>query len=170
MKINSLPSHQDIIGSMSDTTPSGVPSHEELMNILSPEKPKGNIAQRHNNPGNLVFVGQEGATAGEDKGDGVSWAKFNTPEEGWAAFNKDAEIKLKRNPKMTVAEYIDMRSPGNENDTKKLHLGIAQSLQHLKDEGKIKTLLLNKITMTPELIDEVNRAAAKMEGFFAEIE
>ena len=61
------------------------------------------IASVHNNPGNLIYNGQAGATQGEAKLDangnptGAYWAKFATPEDGFKALVNDITGKMTGN-------------------------------------------------------------------------
>lgn len=68
------------------------------------------LAKVNNNPGNLRFVGQQGATQGEG-----GFAKFNTPEEGLAALQKQIQLDSSRGH--TLASFIAKYAPPGENDT-----------------------------------------------------
>jgi predicted ATPase len=72
--------------------------------------PTGTIADRLNNPGNLKFVGQAGATQGEG-----GFAKFNTPEDGWQALQN--QIRLDQSRGLTLAQFVEKYAPSTENDT-----------------------------------------------------
>lgn len=59
----------------------------------------GAIPTTHNNPGNLKYIGQPGATQGQlDKitNDGTYYARFETEEDGIAALRADIEAKKSR--------------------------------------------------------------------------
>jgi hypothetical protein len=73
------------------------------------------IAWVHNNPGNLKFVGQDGATQGEPAEDGGHWAAFETPEEGVAALNRQIELDATRGK--SVREFVSKYAPPGSNDT-----------------------------------------------------
>lgn len=73
------------------------------------------IAYVHNNPGNLKFVGQEGASQGEPAEDGGHWAAFETPEDGVAALNRQIELDSTRGK--TVREFVTKYAPPGSNDT-----------------------------------------------------
>ncbi|MCF7875406.1 MAG: hypothetical protein K9L99_06055 [Candidatus Omnitrophica bacterium] len=90
---------------------------------------KAGIAIRNNNPLNLTYVGQTGATRGEPKLDnegnptGSYWAKFATLEDGWEAGKRDLTIKTTGNsPHLgqpqdtTLMKLISVYAPSNEND------------------------------------------------------
>lgn len=81
--------------------------------INEPNADLGNtLAQRNNNPGNLIFAGQPNAV----KGDG-GFAKFTTPEIGFRALIKQVQADQKRN--LTLRDFITKYAPPNENDTEK---------------------------------------------------
>lgn len=65
----------------------------------------------NNNPGNLKYVGQAGAHAGE-KG----FAKFSTPEAGFHALTKQVQLDQSRG--LTLESFIHKYAPPIENDTK----------------------------------------------------
>ena len=50
------------------------------------------LAERNNNPGNLVFANQTGAVRGDKRPDGTYWAVFESPEAGRLALEN--QIKL----------------------------------------------------------------------------
>jgi len=79
------------------------------------ENGKPTIAERHNNPGNLVYANQTGAKKGEYKGDGVYWARFKTPQKGLEALYK--QIKLEQDRDLTLSEMMHKYAPSFENDT-----------------------------------------------------
>jgi len=72
--------------------------------------PTGTLADKNNNPGNLRFVGQAGATQGEG-----GFAKFNTPEDGWLALQN--QIRLDQSRGLTLAQFVEKYAPSTENDT-----------------------------------------------------
>lgn len=145
----------------------------------APQKPaakketisQGNIAQRHLNPGNLIFMEQEGAERGELK-EGekdIYWARFKDEGAGFKAMQKDIEIKLKRTPDMTVRDLILERSPENENSYKTLAYNVADDLKDLKDKGDIPVLLMNQLAASQVPIDRLAQALVKAEGYYAKI-
>ena len=63
---------------------------------------RGTLPWRMNNPGSLVYVGQLHAQRG-DRG----FARFNTPQDGWMALEKDLRRKLLRGVRLNRAwEYL----------------------------------------------------------------
>lgn len=71
---------------------------------------QGTLAARNNNPGNLRYAGQPGATQGEG-----GFARFETPEAGYEALK--AQIELDKSRGMTVQEFVSKYAPPSENDT-----------------------------------------------------
>lgn len=64
----------------------------------------------NNNPGNLRFANQPGATKGEG-----GFAKFKTPEAGLRALENQVALDASRG--LTVAQFINKYAPPSENDT-----------------------------------------------------
>jgi hypothetical protein len=64
----------------------------------------GSLAQRNNNPGNLIYVGQAGATQGQG-----GFAAFATPDAGFAALQ--AQISLDASRGETVSQFITKYDP-----------------------------------------------------------
>lgn len=90
------------------------------------------LAYVNNNPGNLRFASQPGATMGEG-----NFAKFGTPEEGFNALIN--QVKLDQSRNMTVREFVSKYAPSTENDTETY---ISQFNKNLgtNDNTKIGTL------------------------------
>jgi hypothetical protein len=84
------------------------------------------IAWVHNNPGNLKYVGQEGASQGEPAEDGGHWAAFQTPEEGAAALQRQIGLDASRG--MSARDFVTKYAPPGSNDTEAY---IAQASQAL---------------------------------------
>lgn len=82
--------------------------------------PQNTLAYRNNNPGNLRFAGQAGATQGEG-----GFAKFSTPEAGYAALK--AQIQLDASRGLTLGQFINKYAPPTENDTNLYINQIAQA-------------------------------------------
>lgn len=135
------------------------------------QEPKGNIAQRHNNPGNLIFVGQTGATKGEPKGDGQFWAQFKTVAKGRKAAQNDIQIKLDRTPNMTVADLILERSPvSDENDFNVIAFNVMDELNDLFLKGKTSSQRASVLKAKDVPLDRLEQALSKAEGFEVKIE
>lgn len=78
----------------------------------------GSVAYRNNNPGNLVYAGQAGASPGAG-----GFAAFDTLADGQAALRNQITLDAVRgtdvngNPTTTVSELISSWAPPSENDT-----------------------------------------------------
>lgn len=93
----------DLLGA----SPAAPPSQDAGTVTISPD---ARLATVNNNPGNLKFVGQTGATSGEG-----GFAKFETPEAGYRALQ--AQIGLDAGRGLTLAAYVAKAAPQTENDT-----------------------------------------------------
>jgi hypothetical protein len=78
----------------------------------------GSVAYRNNNPGNLVYAGQPGASPGVG-----GFAAFDTLADGQAALQNQITLDAVRgtdvngNPTTTVAQLLTSWAPPSENDT-----------------------------------------------------
>lgn len=78
----------------------------------------GSLAYRNNNPGNLAYVGQAGATPGAG-----GFARFSSYQAGYAALENQISLDLNRgydvngNPTTTLSELITSWAPPSENNT-----------------------------------------------------
>lgn len=88
---------------------------EHYMGPTVANKPGTSVAERHNNPGNLVFAGQRGATVGETVA-GHTFARFQSTEEGVAALYRQLQLYQKRGID-TLAEIMGVYAPEGSNDT-----------------------------------------------------
>jgi hypothetical protein len=79
--------------------------------IHIPGDPANNISVRQNNPGNLKFAKQKGATGAGTRG----FAIFPTPEAGFAALQDQIEVDKGRG--LTLAQFGHKYAPSFENDT-----------------------------------------------------
>lgn len=68
------------------------------------------LALANNNPGNLRYVGQPGASQGEG-----GFARFESPEAGYEALKKQIELDASRGH--TVSSFVNKYAPPVENDT-----------------------------------------------------
>lgn len=88
---------------------------ENYMGPTVANKKGSSVAERHNNPGNLVFAGQRGATVGETVA-GHTFAKFKSTEEGVAALYRQLQLYQKRGID-TLTEVMGVYAPEGSNDT-----------------------------------------------------
>lgn len=72
--------------------------------------PEGTLAARNNNPGNLKFVGQAGATMGEG-----GFAKFDSPDAGYQALQQQIQLDASRG--LTLGQFVNKYAPPSENNT-----------------------------------------------------
>ena len=107
-------------------------------NSVSSIKLGSPLAIANNNPGNLRYVGQAGATEGKS-----GFAKFATPEAGVKALQNQIALDASRG--LTVEQFINKYAPPSENDTQ---LYINQFTKALGTDKKVKIaqLDLNQIT------------------------
>jgi len=133
------------------------------------EEPKGSLARRNNNPLNLIYAEQPGAKRGDKRLDGTYWAKFDSPEAGMLAGERDIMAKLKRSPEMTIRELIEVRSPSSENDTAQIRFIVMDTLKDMHDEGIIKSLRADKVKVKEVVpMSRLVEALAKAEGYYNE--
>lgn len=95
------------------------------------------LAKVNNNPGNLRYVGQAGAT----QGDG-GFARFSTPEAGYQAL-KD-QIRLDASRGLTLQAFINKYAPPSENDTD-LYLRQMVSATGVSPKTPIKNINLDTL-------------------------
>lgn len=88
---------------------------DNYMGPSTTNKKGGTVAERHNNPGNLVFAGQRGATKGETVA-GHTFAKFQSAEEGVAALYRQLQLYQKRGID-TLTEIMGVYAPEGANNT-----------------------------------------------------
>jgi hypothetical protein len=88
---------------------------ENYMGPTVANKPGTSVAERHNNPGNLVFAGQRGAEVGETVA-GHTFAKFKSTEAGIAALYRQLQLYQKRGID-TLTEVMGVYAPEGANNT-----------------------------------------------------
>lgn len=82
-----------------------------------------NLPTTNNNPGDLRFIGQQGAT---DSPSG--FAKFSSPQEGFGALLNDLQTKIKNHPDATLADFSNVYAPPSENNTAQYTANLANQL------------------------------------------
>jgi hypothetical protein len=108
---------------------------------------KAPLSVRNNNPGNLRFVNQPGATRGEG-----GFAKFNSPEEGIEALRRQVYLDTQSRG-LTLSQFIAKYAPPNENNTSRYVTYVSQQTGLKPNE------------IVPEnMIPAVMQAIVKMEG------
>lgn len=100
-------------------------------------------ARKNNNPGNLQYNRQPGASAGTPHPSGGFFARFETPLAGYLGLLRDIEIKksgrsnaLRGKPNATLRDFIEVYAPKHENDTE---LYIRQAVESLRKSGAFVT-------------------------------
>jgi hypothetical protein len=105
------------------------------------------LSIRNNNPGNLRFVGQEGATQGEG-----GFARFDSPEAGMNAMRRQLELDTQERG-LTLTAFLNKYAPPSENKT-------ANYIDFV-----VKKTGLDPSSVVPaERIGDLQRAMIEMEG------
>lgn len=107
-------------------------------NIASVSIPSSsNLAFVNNNPGNLRYVGQAGATPGKGR-----FAKFESAEAGAKALVKQIALDASRGH--TLLSFISKYAPPSENDTKSYINNVAKTLG-VSTDTKIANINIKKL-------------------------
>lgn len=69
--------------------------------------PNGTVAYQNNNPGNLMYAGQAGASPGGAAG----FAKFSSYDAGYAALQNQIQIQI--NSGQNLTQFFNQYAPGN---------------------------------------------------------
>lgn len=80
---------------------------------------------RNNNPGNLNFAGQAGASL--ESGPGARFARFGSMQEGVAALVRQIGLYVKRG-RNTIRKIVETYAPASENDTGAYVAAVARSM------------------------------------------
>lgn len=113
----------------------------ELSDISIPKSSR--IAFVHNNPGNLMYVGQQGAEKGEKKKGGGYWAKFKTPEEGYEGLKN--QIDIDKGKDITISEFIHKYAPSSENNTAAYLDYLIEEIGSIEKDTKLSSIDTNKL-------------------------
>ena len=105
------------------------------------------LSIRNNNPGNLRFANQPGATQGEG-----GFARFETPQAGLSAMQRQIELDTQERG-LTLSKFINKYAPPSENKTTNYIDFVAK-----------KTGLDPNAPVPAERIGDVQRAMIEMEG------
>jgi hypothetical protein len=108
---------------------------------------KAPLSVRNNNPGNLRFANQPGATRGEG-----GFAKFNSPEEGIEALRRQVYLDTQSRG-LTLSQFIAKYAPPNENNTSRYVTYVSQ-----------QTGLKANEVVPENMIPAVMQAIVRMEG------
>jgi hypothetical protein len=105
------------------------------------------LSIRNNNPGNLRFANQPGATPGEG-----GFARFETPEAGLSAMQRQIELDTQERG-LTLSAFLNKYAPPSENKTSNYIDFVAK-----------KTGLDPSSVVPAERIGDLQRAMIEMEG------
>lgn len=78
--------------------------------ITGTEGKPGDLNYRNNNPGNLKYAGQPGATKGAD-----NFAVFSSYKAGYQALQNQISLDARRNPEWSLLQYMTKYLGGNPN-------------------------------------------------------
>jgi hypothetical protein len=84
------------------------------------------IAYVHNNPGNLTFAGQAGATRGEAKEGGGYWAKFENVGDGMRALTRQIQKDQARG--LNVRQFVEKYAPASDGNKVENYIAKIQRL------------------------------------------
>lgn len=115
-----------LLAQSKDMQPAATPAGEVSTSVegspaLEVSPAEGRLAALNNNPGNLRFAHQSGATPGIG-----GFARFESPEAGYQALINQIQLDAGRG--YTLGQYITKYAPPSENDTP---LYIEQACQSL---------------------------------------
>lgn len=101
--------------------------------------PRGSSSFRNNNPGNLKFVGQAGATGKDERG----FAIFSSFDGGWQALLRDLGIKLRRTPDHSIISLITEYEGGDPENPPGNDLAYAENVARQLSEATGKTITIH---------------------------
>lgn len=118
---------------------------------------RGTIAFRHNNPGNLTWANQPNATQGEPKEGGGHWARFKTPEDGFAALCRQIELEKARN--LTAREMIFKYAPPSDgNDTNDY---LDKFIKEMKCSRDTRVVAMDTVSMATVMIKQESSSSLR---------
>lgn len=109
------------------------------------------LAQVNNNPGNLRFAGQPGATPGEG-----GFARFPSPQAGVQALQRQIQLDAGRG--LTLAQFINKYAPPVENDTN-LYLQQMVQATGATPNTPVRNIDLNALTRAMAMKESSTRIA-----------
>jgi hypothetical protein len=132
------------------TRPANIPTAGKSMTGQS-------VADRNNNPGNLKFANQPGATPGPKLPDGTQFAVFQTPDAGAQAAQNQLQLEMSRGNN-TVAGIINKWSPAGAQGN-----SAASTQNYIATVSKALGVAPNA-PLTPAQIPQMAAAMYKQEG------
>ncbi len=82
-----------------------------------------NIPTTTNNPGDLRYIGQQGATQSPS-----GFASFSNSQQGFAALLNDIQTKMNNHPDWTLADFSNVYAPPSQNDSASYTAKLANQL------------------------------------------
>jgi hypothetical protein len=101
------------------------------------------IAYEHNNPGNLTFAGQRGATRGEARPKGGYWARFENTNDGMRALARQVQIDQERG--MNVRQFVEKYAPKTDKNDVEAYLQKIQRLTGADEATNLSELSAGRL-------------------------
>lgn len=98
--------------------------------------PNLTVAQRNNNPGNLIFIGQPGAVKGDQRPDGTYWAKFENPETGRTALENQLRLDTQRRG-MNLTDTMNKYAPKADKNNTQAYIDYISKATGIKPNEKV---------------------------------
>lgn len=114
------------------------------------------LAERNNNPGNLRFIGQKGASKG-DKG----FAKFNSYEEGFQAMVNDLKAKQTGktstglNSNSSLQDLINVYAPAADNNNPTSYANTVSKLLNVPINSRIGDINTNDLAKAMASVEDI---------------
>jgi len=101
--------------------------------------PRGaRIAFEHNNPGNLTYAEQRGATRGEPKEGGGYWARFDNTSDGMRALARQVTKDQERG--LNVRQFVEKYAPKKDGNDVELYLAKLQRLTGADEQTNLSEI------------------------------
>jgi hypothetical protein len=165
--LNEIPAIGNVTNKMGESIAKGIDSitGNTEVNPAVKNQPRG---IRNNNPGNLNFANQPGASL--EAGQNARFASFDTPEEGLSALSHQLKLYDKRGIN-TVSSMIGKFAPPSENNTAAYinnvskELGVSPTDQIDVNDPKVMAKMMTSIIKiengkNPYSEEQINTAAA----------
>jgi len=158
-----MPPVENNVPSVDASNKPAIPVTANPQAIVDEAQRQMTVAERHNNPGNLMFVGQAGAEKGEPKAGGGFWAKFPDHETGRMALEN--QIKLDTQTRgMSLDQFMNKYAPPKDkNDTGAYITTIANDLG-IKPTDKVPAELIPKLADTITRVESGGKYRATNQG------
>jgi hypothetical protein len=151
-----------IAGQKPEVPPVEVVEAPKMPNPQTNQERKLTVAERHNNPGNLIFVKQAGAEQGEPKQGGGYWAKFPDYNTGRKALESQINLDTQERS-MNLSNFMEKYAPRKDkNDTDAYVATIAKDLG-IDPKGKVPAELIPKLADTITRVESDGKYAVPTE-------